>query len=287
MISIITPYAPSDARFLLDAYASFATSTVPFEWLLQEDGVAPLGVPQPLAEDSRVQYRANHMHLGAGGTRTMALLRARGDLVVLLDADDLLAPAALEVFVASLGPQLGWVYGQCVAWDGASAAVERSVLAPREYRAGELLETARTLGHLPLYSLPGCYRRDLLERIGGWPSIPRDEDTTVQLTAMAFTPGAILEQVTYIKRQHPHRTSMQPWMPVLHRECRSLVLRRLGVDLAQWEHWLSGDRDTSTLYTREPYEVQYAPAFTCTRCHRIHNATWCPYCGERNHTSYE
>lgn len=287
MFSILTPFARQDARFLLDAYASFSRSTIEFEWVLQEDGTDPVGVPPEIMADPRVRYGANRLQLGAGGSRTLALLRAEHDLVILLDADDLLAPSALEVYAAAMEPHHGWSYGQCVAWEQRSVLVERSILPAGEYPAGALLEPARRLGHLPLYSLPGCYRRSLLDAIGGWPSLPRDEDTSVQLQACATTPGAILEEVTYIKRQHLDRTSVQPWMDSLRKECRTLVLRRLGLDLAEWENWVAGGAPTAELYTREPYEQIPRPASICPRCTKVHNVVWCPYCGERTHLSYE
>lgn len=276
-----------DAGFLLDAYVSFSRTTLEVEWLIQEDGVDPVGVPEQLLVDPRVSYRANHMHLGAGGTRTMALLRARGDLVALLDADDVFAPEALETYSACFDPDTGWAYGQCVAWGDSSTYLERSVLEARTYAAGELLEVARLLGHLPMYSLPGCYKRSLLERIGGWPSIPRDEDTTVQLSALASANGVVLSESVYIKRQHPLRTSMQPWMDSLRRDCRGLVLKRLGLDLSLWENWLSGDCDSMSLYTREAYDYVHKSAVVCSRCGRLHGETWCPYCGERDYSSLE
>jgi glycosyltransferase involved in cell wall biosynthesis len=286
VISIITPFVQKDARFLLDAYVSFSRTSLEIEWLIQEDGINPVGLPKHLLSDPRVSYRANYMHLGAGGTRTMALLRAKGDLVVLLDADDVLAPGALEIFSSCFTHDIKWAYGQCVSWLEDSVVIERSVLKGRKYGAGELLETARGLGHLPMYSLPGCYKRELLEHLGGWPSIPRDEDTTVQLSALAAANGVVLNEVVYIKRQHPERTSVQPWMDSLRRDCRSLVVKRLGLDLSLWENWLSGDKDPSSLYTKEAYDYIPRPAAVCTRCDRVHNQVWCPYCGERDYSSY-
>jgi hypothetical protein len=94
----------------------------------------------------------------------MALARAAGKHVVLLDADDMLAPDALENFAAAAGKDVFWVFGQGVLWGpgGGKAVLERSILESRRYAAGELLGFTRALGHLPLCSTPGMYRRSAL-----------------------------------------------------------------------------------------------------------------------------
>jgi hypothetical protein len=279
-VSVLTPFTQADRGYLLDAYASFAHSQIRWEWVLQEDGGDPAGPPAPVRDDPRVSYEANCLRLGAAGTRNMALARAAGEHVVLLDADDMLAPGALENFAAAADKDVFWVFGQGVLWDpdGGKAVLERSVLESRRYAAGELLGFARALGHLPLYSTPGMYRRSVLLALGGWPAMPREEDVSVQLRAVTRFPGVVMAAETHIVRDHPGRTVRDPALSDLPSRCRRLVVHSLGEDPAVWADFI-GCSASSDLYARSVYG-EVAVARLCGRCGKVHNGRYCRYCGE-------
>jgi hypothetical protein len=259
VVSVITPFTRRDRHLLLDAHASIASTTMTFEWLVQEDGTTPQGLPTPLHTDDRVRYEANGMHLGAAGTRNLALGRAAGRFVVLLDADDLLGPDALHHLVSAADHGASWVFGQSARWDpdDATAVTYRSVLPAGGYAAGDVPAAARRLGHIPLFSIPGLYRSDLLRRVGGWPALPRDEDVAVQLAATSAAPGMILDEVCYIARRHDGQATAQAWMDNLGPRCRQLVIDRFGWPREPWTSFISC-ASTSELYHLEPYE--YGPA---------------------------
>src|SRR5882757_594143 len=98
LISVITPVFEVGHLHLAEAYESLLTQEMPegwaWEWCVQEDGNS--GVPgKCLPTDApRVSY-ATGLAGRAGVARTMALHRAKGQVVRNLDADDLLLPGAL------------------------------------------------------------------------------------------------------------------------------------------------------------------------------------------------
>src|SRR4051794_35758529 len=101
-VSVITATHAPGATFLTDTGDSVAAQSLPdgwdLEWLVQEDGASP-----QLEEDvtdrwpMAVRYSANGRQFGPGATRNSALARAHGDLVQVLDHDDVLLPGALAL----------------------------------------------------------------------------------------------------------------------------------------------------------------------------------------------
>src|SRR4051794_33791941 len=92
VISVITPvYLPS-ADHIQAAYDSLATQEMPhgwdWEWLVQEDGESGT-LTDILPANSRISLGSGR-HGGPGVARNLALARATGSLVKVLDADDIL-----------------------------------------------------------------------------------------------------------------------------------------------------------------------------------------------------
>lgn len=104
---------PAKAQFLAEAWESVAGQEMPpgwdRQWVVQEDGTdAELANRMP--DDKRVTYAAGR----AGGpavARTISLARADGDLVKVLDADDVLAPA-LSAATSRFSPRIRTWAGQ-------------------------------------------------------------------------------------------------------------------------------------------------------------------------------
>src|SRR4051812_239659 len=97
IISIVTPAHAPSVPFLREAYASLVEQEMPSEWdwqwVVQEDGQTG-AVADALPDDPRVSIGTGRK-AGAATTRNMALSRATGSLVKVLDADDRLTPGAL------------------------------------------------------------------------------------------------------------------------------------------------------------------------------------------------
>jgi glycosyltransferase involved in cell wall biosynthesis len=103
MISVITCALPRGTEWLSEAWRSLEDQTLPpdwqWEWLLQIDGPEKLrsSVPQ---DDPRIRITRNPRNFGAATARTLALGRAGGELVAVLDADDIMLPGHLSRAIA-------------------------------------------------------------------------------------------------------------------------------------------------------------------------------------------
>src|SRR5215467_10949778 len=111
LVSVVTAVHAPSVPYLGDAWRSLAAQEMPdgwaFEWLVQQDGDAAVGDALPTG-DARI--RAGMSRGGVAVARTMALARAAGPLVRVLDADDLLTPGALARDIAAVDgrPDVGW-----------------------------------------------------------------------------------------------------------------------------------------------------------------------------------
>src|SRR5262249_2657359 len=114
LISIITAVHSPIAAYLSEAAAGVAAQRLPegweLEWLVQEDGSDPVG----RGFGPGAAYQAGGAALGTATTRSLALSRARGSLVAVLDHDDVLLPSGLATLIAAFGahPGIGWAVGQ-------------------------------------------------------------------------------------------------------------------------------------------------------------------------------
>lgn len=107
LVSVITPTHGPAAPYLADAHSSLTQQEMPPPpaGLIQEDGETD-GVHPHVPGDSRISFDQGR-NGRAGIARTMALARARGDLVKVLDADDKLTPGALLRDITVLTEQSG------------------------------------------------------------------------------------------------------------------------------------------------------------------------------------
>jgi glycosyltransferase involved in cell wall biosynthesis len=132
-------------------------------------------------------------NLGPGAARTAGLAASSAPLVFVLDADDLLTPGTLEAMAAQLErhPEAGFCWGDYELFGEAGG----------RYRApsGWLPWTLTYVNPYPVCSM---FRRDVLERAGGWRSVGY-EDWALWLTLadMGYT-GVHADRVVYRRRIH-------------------------------------------------------------------------------------
>lgn len=114
LVSVVTPVHAPAARFLRDAYESLRAQQLPdgwmWEWLIQGDGwIVPASSGFLPVDDPRISL-GHGRHGGPGVARNLALARARGSLVKVLDADDQFAPGALarDIAVLAAQPDVAW-----------------------------------------------------------------------------------------------------------------------------------------------------------------------------------
>ncbi|WP_169070684.1 glycosyltransferase [Candidatus Accumulibacter contiguus] len=166
LISVLMPTYNSDVALLEAAIDSVLGQVYPHWQLCVADDASDSPAIKALLErhaaaDPRIQviFRPVNGHISAASNSALAL--ASGDFVALLDHDDLLHPLALW-FVAQCAiehPEAGLIY------------TDEDKLAPDGQRCGpyfkcdfnyELFLAQNMLSHL------GCYRRSLLNEIGGF-----------------------------------------------------------------------------------------------------------------------
>ena len=95
MISVITPLHEPGNMFVEEAYRSLVAQTeTSWEWVVLENHGGT--VPEYIRKDGRVRVlTAKDILQGIGALKRTACKAARGDMIVELDADDLLLPEAL------------------------------------------------------------------------------------------------------------------------------------------------------------------------------------------------
>ena len=121
LVSIITPFYNA-GKYFEQTFRSIINQTFPwFEWIIVDDGSTQ---PEDIelldrlaAYDARIQvlHKANH---GPSSARNTAIFNASTDIIVLLDADDLVEPDYVEILYWALyfNPEYDWVYTNSVGF---------------------------------------------------------------------------------------------------------------------------------------------------------------------------
>ena len=194
-ITVVTAVHAPSARFLPEAYKSLCEQRLPdgweWQWLIQEDGCGDEVGPY-VPDDARVSFRQGRAG-GPGVARTIALARAEGSYVKVLDADDQLQPGALGRDLAALEdrPDLGWATSRALDLlpDGSTAQFPGD---PEEgpIECGTVLDHWTAHGfRAPVHPATLFVRRELLLALGGWMALPASEDTGLLLALDAVSRG--------------------------------------------------------------------------------------------------
>lgn len=197
VVSVITPVHAAGAQYLNAAFQSLLAQDLPegwcWEWIIQEDGDdGGSAVTDLLPDDERISY-ARGRRGGPGIARTMALSRARGELVKVLDADDELPPGTLwrDVQVLAKNGLIDWTTSRVLDLlpDGSTAGFD---FDPPEGR----IEIGTVLSHwvrhdhrAQVHPATLCIRRSVLLMLGGWMALPASEDTGLLLALNAVSTG--------------------------------------------------------------------------------------------------
>ncbi|PNE36273.1 glycosyltransferase family 2 protein [Streptomyces noursei] len=240
IIVVTAVHAPS-ARFLPDAYASLCQQELPrgweWHWLVQEDGKSDAVAPH-VPDDPRVTFRQGRPG-GPGVARTIALSRADGDYVKVLDADDQLTPGVLARDLAALEGDrgLGWATSRVLDLlpDGSTVGFEGDPEAGPIER-GAILDfwTAHDF-RAQVHPASLCIRRDLLLALGGWMALPASEDTGLLLALNATSRGWFSSEVGLLYRKWPGQvTSQASHVDAAERAARMAVVAARARELARF-----------------------------------------------------
>lgn len=230
IVVVTAVHAPS-AAFLPEAHASLCEQTLPagweWRWLIQEDGRGDAVRPH-LPDDARISFRQGRAG-GPGVARTMALARADGEYVKVLDADDRLTPGALARDLAALEADagLGWATsraldllpdGSTVGFPGdpAHGPVERGAVLDfwkaNDFRA-------------QVHPATLFVRHGLLAALGGWMALPASEDTGLLLALNAVSRGWFSAPVGLLYRKWAGQvTGQEAHVDTAERAARAAVV---------------------------------------------------------------
>ncbi|MFH8386899.1 glycosyltransferase family 2 protein [Kitasatospora sp. NPDC018058] len=244
-IIIVTAVHPPAAHFLPDAYKSLCEQELPegwdWLWLIQEDGRSDQVTPY-VPDDIRISFRQGRPG-GAGMARTMALARAEGEYVKVLDADDMLAPGALARDIAALtsNPEIGWTTSRVLDLlpDGSFVGFDQDPPAGPIERDAVLDHWKAHDYRAQVHPATLCIRRDLLLALGAWMALPASEDTGLLLALSAVSRGWFSPEVGLHYRKWPGQvTSQAAHVDSAEREARMTVIEARAELLAglAWQY---------------------------------------------------
>ncbi|MGH3708791.1 MAG: glycosyltransferase family 2 protein [Pseudonocardiaceae bacterium] len=232
-VSILTAaYAPT-AKYLPETIASVREQILPtgwsLEWIVQEDGVGPR-LADHVNELPYARYQANDVRLGLSQTRNLGLSRAIGDLVQVLDHDDVLLPGALATLVSRfVDYPIQWAVGQAddLTPDGTRVAYE-SALPYGVLPAGCVNAWAtENGGNWPIHCAGLMMRTGYLRALGGWVASPADDDVAMFAALSELTNGYNEPTVTWLYRHHPEQTHRMPEWHAWSTAGRRIALQRI------------------------------------------------------------
>jgi glycosyltransferase involved in cell wall biosynthesis len=144
-------------------------------------------------DDSRIRIHSQ-TNMGCGGARRAGALMARGEFVTKMDADDRLAPDALERLSAFIDAEPGYDIYSAHGYKVYSDGTQVEVFGDPKYRRPLSLTVEDLIDDCWIFGGAASIRRSTLERVGGFRAEVRCEDYDLWLRALAagathrFTP---------------------------------------------------------------------------------------------------
>lgn len=222
LVSIVTIFLDAE-RFLAEAIESVRAQTYErWELVLVDDGSrdGSTGIAREYAardpDRIRVVEHPGHENLGMSASRNLGIAHARGDLIALLDADDVYLPEKLVSQAAVLAehPDAGCIYGATqywYSWTGNADDASRDRVRRRGFPGeslvrppGALVRFLRDEAQTPC-TCGILMRREAVERTGGFENAFRGmfEDQVffykLFATSAVWIDSACLDRY----RQHP------------------------------------------------------------------------------------
>jgi glycosyltransferase involved in cell wall biosynthesis len=273
LVSIVLPFH-DPGRFLQEAVDSVLSQTYSrWELVLVDDGSrdGSTALAKELAgrHPGRVVYveHPGHANRGCAASRNVGLRATTGELVALLDADDVWPHDKLAAQVALLGahPAVGWVYGPALywySWTGEANDAGRDYVQPMASRPGVVTAGSELLPRLLREQHPvPCpatvmVRRSLAIEVGGFEeSVGIFDDQSFYTKVGLRSPSLDSGAVSLKYRQHPKSLCAESYGPggTYRAEHRAYLEWLLG--------YLS-TRDAPELAeaAREVWRRQYGPA---------------------------
>lgn len=234
LISIITPVHPPAAHYIRDAYESLTSQELPegwaWEWVVQEDGQSGT-VAKALPSDDRISFSSGRPG-GPGVARNLALARAQGSLIKVLDADDILCPGTLDRDIRTLvnNPDIAWTTSRVLDLmpDGSTVGFEFDPPHGRLPKNSVLDHWRSHNYRAPVHPATLCIRRPLLLALGGWMALPASEDTGLLISASVMSDGYFISEPGLLYRKWPGQSTAQDahTAPAEHKARMKLIEER-------------------------------------------------------------
>jgi glycosyltransferase involved in cell wall biosynthesis len=225
LVSVIMPFYNTRPAFMSEAIESVLAQTYPhWELLLVDDGSTNAASSETARAFAAAQRHKifclehpGHANKGLGPSRQLALEQAKGELIALLDADDLWLPAKLAEQLTLLieYPEVGMVYGRTKywhRWTGNSQKETADYLPPSGPVVDVVVPPPELLilfvqqrGSIPC-SCSILIRRGLLEAVGGFEKGVENffyEDQMLYAKICVRAPVFVADNCWDYYRQHP------------------------------------------------------------------------------------
>lgn len=231
-LSIITAVHAPNSAHLDKTAAGVQHQRLPagwtVEWIVQEDDATPI-LAGVFADLPYARYAANGFQLGIAATRNFGLARATGDLVQVLDSDDVLLPGAsaalIEVFADA---DVCWAVGQAddLLPDG-TRLTWQSALPYGRVAPGVVNRWAEDRGgNWPIHCAGLMMRASALRALGGWIGLPTDEDIAMIAALSEISAGHNLDRVTWLYRRHAGQITRSEGTGHASEQARRFALQR-------------------------------------------------------------
>ena len=218
-------------KYLAAAIESILTQTLTdFEFIIVDDGSHDRSVEiirAYQARDERIRFIRHERNLGGARARNQAITLSSGELVAIMDCDDVSFPERLEKQVEYLrkNPAIGVLGAGAQAVDEDLRPLYPFDLPQRHALIAFNLFVGSFLIHPSI-----MIRRELLESVGGYePSRRTAIDTELWSRLMWRTRFANLPETLLLYRRHPaqHHTTRDAKMKEQAWEVRARALQRL------------------------------------------------------------
>lgn len=252
LISVVTPVHPGRRDLLAETAASVAAQVLPagwdLEWLVQEDG-GRTDLTEAVSTYPFAAYESHRAQLGPAASRNLALSRARGDFLHVLDSDDLLLPHALATAIAAFSeyPAIHWVIGQAddLLPDGSRKAFPPPI-EPGFIPRSSISEFVLAGEQLPVQTAGLTARTESVRALGGWAAHPISEDTLMFVALAELTDGYFTPEVTWLYRKHEGQITQgvdwrhERWRTGIVEAQRVTAIRASGLCLVSSPRYLNG-----------------------------------------------
>ncbi len=174
-ISVITPFYNAGTHFE-QTYNCLMNQTMhDFEWIIVNDGSTKSEDVVKLEELAATDARIKVFHQENGGqskAKNYGIAQSKTDVIVFIDADDLVEPFYLEVLYRALQehPKASWSYTDLVGFAGQEYVWCKTFSAGRMTFNNILVNAA-------------AFRKAAIEKVGGFPEVAKhyDEDWALYL----------------------------------------------------------------------------------------------------------